>query len=144
MRRIQPERFAISLNGQVFFPHVPIDNAQVVVTLDARGIELKAAAQTGDSVVEALQEVLHRSEIDERTGPQRIETSDLLEMVSGAGQLVGLEEDGCQAVMNIRVVGTEPEGLNVELLGLVPFALGDGLAGLRKQLLKCVVSRSHE
>ena len=66
-------------------------------------------------------------------GAVRVEARHLAEVVGGAGQLAELEEDGGQAVVDVRHVGLVAQRLEVEELGLVPLTLGDGLLRLQAQ-----------
>src|SRR5579883_728230 len=131
--RIEAERFAVRLDGQIELASTAVDQTEIVIPLDALWIELNAAAKGGDGLIEFLQEIKDGPQIDVRAGAERIETGDFAEVMCGAGQLAELEIDRGQAHVNVRSVGAQPERHEIGLFSLFPVAVFDGLPGLEAQ-----------
>ncbi len=140
--RVEADRFAVSLHGQIELTLTAINQAEIVITLDALGIELNAAAQGGDGIIEFLQEIEDGSQIDVSAGAERIEARDLAEVMGGAGYLAELEIYSGQTHVNVRRVGAQPQRHEISLFGFFPIAGFDGLPGFETESFN--FSRFHD
>ena len=140
---IDAQSFLVGLDGHVELALAAINQTQVVKPLDTRAVQLQAAPESLDRLLELLHQVQDGPKVDVRTGPQGIEPGDFAEMVGGAGQLAQLEIDGGQAVMDVGEVGFQAEGLQIDLLRLLPVAGLEGLPGTLAEFFN-LVQRGHE
>src|SRR5438105_2784591 len=81
----------------------------------APGIELDAATQGLNRLLDHVETVINGPEIDVRSRPQRIQARYLPKMVRRTLEIVNQETNGGQTVMHVRSVGLQRQGLEIEL-----------------------------
>src|SRR5262245_56306520 len=96
-------------------------------------IELDAAAERRHGLVQLVEQVVDGPEIDVGPRPQRVEAGHFAEMVRGTIKVAQLKADRCQAVMDVRGIGTKAQSLQVQLPCTIPVALIHALASALEQ-----------